>query len=124
MNRKELEAACYEVASNTMWDLRPVDVDAIEAHAAHLVKIAERHEEFIAGQGRDPNLIVRAVKYLNHCHAIPPMVDDTRWFSDMLSVLVELACPNTGASPDLEDFYCDIEEDIAISRADYEDEEE
>jgi hypothetical protein len=122
LNREELKAACYEVATNTMWERRPVDVASIEAVAAQFFKIAEENEEFIVGQGRDPNLIVRAVRYLNHAHAMPPMRDDTHWFYDMLQVLIELACPNTGASRELEAFYQDIEEGIAESRADYEDE--
>ena len=119
LNRDELKAACYEVATNTMWDRRPVDVDSIQAVAAKFFEIAEFHEEFVTGQGRDPNLIIRAVRYLNHVHAMPPMRDDTRWFDDMLQVLVELACPNTGASRDQELFYQDIEQGIAESRANY-----
>ena len=105
LNRDELKAACYAVATNTMWEQRPVDVKSIQAVAANFVKIAEFHEEFVVEQGRDPNLIVRAVRYLDHVHAMPPMRDDTRWFDDMLQVLIELACPNTGASRELEAFF-------------------
>lgn len=119
LDRDELKAACYAVATNTMWEQRPVDVDAIQTVAAKFVEIAKFHEQFVVEQGRDPNLIVRAVRYLDHVHAMPPMRDDTRWFDDMLQVLVELACPNTGASRDQELFYQDIEEGIAQSRADY-----
>ena len=104
LGRDELKAACYQVATNTMWDRRPVDVEAIQTVAAELVKIAEFHEEFVIGQGRDPNLIIRAVGYLNYVHAMPPMRDDTRWFDDMLRVLVELACPNSVGSRELEPF--------------------
>lgn len=119
LNRDELRSACYEVATNTMWERRPVDVESIQAVAAKFVKIAEFHEEFVVGQRRDPNLIVRSVRYLNHVHAMPPMRDDTQWFDDMLQVLIELACPNTGASRDQELFYQDIEKGISESRADY-----
>ena len=45
---------------------------------------------------RDPNLLIRAVRYLAHTHAVPPMGKDTRWFFGVLDVLVKLACPNTG----------------------------
>jgi hypothetical protein len=119
LDREELKSACYGVATNTMWAQRPVDVASIEAVAAEFFKIAADQEEFVRGQDRDPNLIVRAVWYLNHSHAMPPMRDDTQWFYDMLQVLVELACPNTGASPDLEPFFRDVEQGIATSRADY-----
>ena len=119
LNREELKAACYEVATNTMWERRPIDVASIEAVAAQFFKIAEDHEEYVVELGRDPNLIIRAVRYLNHVHAMPPMRDDTDWFYEMLQVLVELACPNTAGSPELEAFYRDIEEGIASLRADY-----
>jgi hypothetical protein len=120
LDHDELKAACYEVATNTMWDRRPVDVDSIQAVSAKFVEIAEFHEQFVTGQGRDPNLIIRAVRYLNHVHAMPPMRDDTRWFNDMLQVLIELACPSEEASADLEGFFEDIETGMAQSRAYYE----
>jgi hypothetical protein len=37
----------------------------------------------------------KAIRYLNHVHAAPPMDDDTIWFYNMLSVVVEIASPNT-----------------------------
>ena len=119
LNRDELKAACYEVATNTMWDLRPVDVDSIQAVAAKFFQIAESHGQFVTEQGRDPNLLIRAVRYLNHVHAMPPMRDDTRWFDDMLQVLIGLACPDEEASAELEAFFQDIEQGIAQSCADY-----
>src|SRR5687768_7763585 len=119
LNRDELEAACYDVGTNTMWDLRPIDVESIQALAANFVKIAESHEKFIVEQGRDPNLIVRAVRYLNHVHAMPPLKDDTRWFEEMLQVLIELACPSEEAAADLEMFFRDIEKGVFQARAAY-----
>lgn len=119
LDRNELKAACYAVATNTMWEQGPVDVDAIQAVAANFVKIAESHEKFIIEQGRDPNLIVRAVRYLNHVHAMPPMKHDTGWFKEMLQVLIELACPSEEAAGDLETFFSDIEEGISQARATY-----
>jgi hypothetical protein len=93
LDRDELKAACYVVATNTMWEQRPVDVDAIQVVAAKFVEIAEFHEQFVVEQERDPNLIVRAVRYLDQVHAMPSMRDDTRWFDDMVQVLVELGLP-------------------------------
>jgi Fic family protein len=121
LDREKLKAACFAVATNTMWERRPVDVEDIEAVAESYFKIAEHHEEFIKGQKRDPNIIVRAVHYINHFHAMPPMKDDTKWFSNMLDVLVELACPNTIASSELESFYRDVEQGITESRSNYQD---
>jgi hypothetical protein len=119
LNRDELETACYDVATNTMWDLRPVDVESIQALAANFMRIAESHEKSIVEQGRDPNLIVEAVRYLNHAHAMPPMKTDTRWFKEMLQVLIELACPSEEASADLEKFFRNVEQGISQARANY-----
>lgn len=68
----------------------------------------------MAALDRDPNLIIRAVLYLPHTHAIPPMRDDTSWFQDMLAVSVELACPHCGTTADLKAFFGDLEEGIAV----------
>ena len=99
LNSEGLHAACVEVARSTLW--RPKEEvqateDDIEALAAQYVEHALHHVEFITDQGRDPNILVRAARYLAHTHAMPPMRHDVGWFSDMLDVLIELACPNTG----------------------------
>ena len=98
LNTEALHAACRAVAEQTLWkpagEKKTTEKD-IEALAGQLSDIALDRLEFITTQGRDPNLLVRAVRYLAHTHAIPPMRNDTGWFVDMLEVLVELACPNT-----------------------------
>lgn len=112
LDRGELMAACNEVARSTMWDLRPVDVTSIQAVADEFYEIALTHLDLLVQEGRDPNLITRAVKYLARSHAIPPMREDTRWFSDMLTALIELACPTCSSDPDSHAFLRDIEEGI------------
>lgn len=57
-------------------------------------QIASEHAEYLIGEGVDPGILVGAVSYLAHMHAIPPMADDERWFAEMLQVLVELIVPN------------------------------
>ena len=47
------------------------------------------------------------------------MADDTRWFAEMLSVLVELAVPNTIAGAESEGLYREIKAGIAVSRSTY-----
>jgi len=47
-----LKDACFHLAKNTMWDLRPVDVADIQAHAENLFKEAKQIEEFIVRQER------------------------------------------------------------------------
>jgi hypothetical protein len=119
LDQSRLRAACFEVARTTLWSRRPTDVLAIQSLADTFFARAVEYEEFVSGQERDPNLITRAVEYLGHTHAIPPMRDDASWFGDMLAVLIELACPNCGAESSAEDFYQDIEFGISVSRSDY-----
>ena len=94
---------------------QPVDVASIEAVAEQFFKITEEYKDFVTEQGRDRNLIVHAVRYLADKHAIPPMRDNTQWFSDMFEVLIELACPNTGATRKSCEFLRDVEDGIAVS---------
>ena len=101
-----------------MYDRRPSSVATIDA-ADRLFNIAVEHEEFVVSQGRDPDLITRAVSYLAHTHAVPLTRDDTRCFSYMLNVLIELACPDAGKPEQFEAFYRDVREGVAISCADF-----
>ena len=112
-----LQRACYEVAKETKWETRPVDTNDIKQLADELYRIASERAKFVAEAERDPNLVTRAVRYLAHVHAIPPMKDDTSWFREMLDALVELACPNTGTTRGIARFFYDIETGIAVSRA-------
>lgn len=41
-------------------------------------------------------VIENAVRYMARVHALPPSGTDTRWFDTTLSVLIEIAVPNTG----------------------------
>jgi hypothetical protein len=116
LDRDALKAACFEAARTAMWDRRPVDVASIDAVASQFFSIALDHEQFVQGQDRDPDLITRGVSYLSRTHAIPPVRNDTTWFSDTLAVLIELACPNAQGSSESESFYLDIEAGIAVSR--------
>ena len=119
LDTKALLNACYETALQTMWGRQPGDADAITALANEFSRIAEEHGDFLIERNRDPNIIVRAVRYLATCHAMPPMRDDTAWFSDMLTAMIELACPDTHVFREHEPFFCDIEQGIAVARSNY-----
>ena len=119
LDRTGLLDACYRISRTTMWARHPVDADRIEAVAGALCEAALTHEDYIVEAGRDPNLLRLCVEYLEKTQAIPPMADDTRWFADMLSVLVELAVPNTIAGAESEGLYREIEAGIALSRSAY-----
>ena len=119
VDRTALLDACYRIARTTMWARHPVDADRIEAVARALCEAALTHEDYIVEAGRDPDLLRLCVEYLEKTQAIPPMADDTRWFADMLSVLVELAVPNSIAGVESEGLYREIEAGIAVSRSAY-----
>lgn len=119
LDRDALKRACLEVAKSIAWRDGPVNDVLAASFAEILCEEALSHEEFIVGQGRDPNMITRAVSYLAHAHAIPPMGADVSWFREMLCVLIELACPNSAGRKENERLYRDIEDGIRIARDDY-----
>ena len=110
LDDEALRAACLELSKQTMW----VEVQSV---ADGYYRTAIDYFEFIEGQGRDPNMLTRAVNYLAHTHAIPPMQDDQRWFSDMMMALIELACPNAGQTAKSAEFLNDIEAGIEEIRS-------
>ena len=119
LDRPALMNACHRVVRTTMWARHPIDADRLQAVARSLCEVALTYEDQIVEAGRDPNLLRFCVEYLETTQAIPPMADDTRWFADMLSVLVELAVPNTVANTRAEGLYREIEAGIAVSRSSY-----
>jgi hypothetical protein len=73
MDRDNILDACYSVARNTMWDRRPVDTADITRVADALAAIAREKKHEVAARDGDPDVVVRAVRYLARAHAIPPM---------------------------------------------------
>lgn len=120
LDRDRLSLSCLELARSIVWHKSPVDDVLAKSFAAILLNEAVRHEEFLIGQGRNPNIITFAVSYLAHTHAIPPLGTDLGWFRDGLAVLIELCSPNCrGRSAD-ERLYKEIEHGLMIARGDYE----
>ena len=81
LNIEALHAACLGVAREKLWKPKGEKksmVKKIEALAKKLHSVALTHIGFIIEQRNDPNLLVRAVRYLAHTHAIPPMRDSTQ----------------------------------------------
>jgi hypothetical protein len=118
LDRAALNNACFSLAKNRKWERRPIDVGSIETLATRLADIAMDYVEYLEAQGRDPNIVVRAIRYIQHHHGYPEG-DRTDGFRERLEVLVELASPNTGATADSEAFYQDIEQGMAEARAEY-----
>ena len=107
---EELHNACFGVARTTKWSQRPID-------AAEITAVAEKFFEIAKGQVStgleiDIPLITRAVRYLGQVHAIPPMDDNTVWFSEMLRAVLEIARPNTSVEEENKAFLRDMRNGI------------
>jgi len=113
-----LHFACFKLARNRLWQMRLVDTAKIERLADSFYEIAINHLELIGNRNRDPNILVRAVRYLEQIDALPPTDDDAQWFQQTLSVLLELACPSVRHTEESCEFLNDVEEGIAEGRSD------
>ncbi|MEX3905586.1 hypothetical protein [Paraburkholderia sp. BR14312] len=115
LDKAALDEACRKLASQVLWTGKGESMDVVETLAARFRERCIYHEEFIVGQDRDPNILVRAVRYLTQVHAIPPMGTDALWFERMMQCLVELAVPNTGLSPEGAEVLRDIQVGVQLS---------
>jgi hypothetical protein len=108
-----LEHACFELARSTKWATRPIDTNDIRALADQLSNIAKDKAAHMASLGADISMVTRAVHNLHQAHAIPPMGDDTSWFSDMLEAMLKVAYPNSGLDGEVKAFLGDLLRRIA-----------
>lgn len=115
MHLDTLRQACANLARTTMWDLRPVDTERIQALADQFFSEAAKCMELIESPD-DPAVVVRAVNFLRSTYAIPPMKDDTAWFKQALDLLLHLVYPNAAADEDGEAFLEDLEAGIVRAR--------
>jgi hypothetical protein len=113
-----LKFACREVAKAVLWQNGAVSTDLVETLGAKFLKIAEEHQDFVRRQRESDEVIERAVRYIAHVHAIPPSGTDTNWFCQTLSILMELAVPNSGLTPEASEFLACVQEGIRESLAD------
>lgn len=125
LDRDFLLRACQKVVKSSLRQpSKPthindvIDTDQIKRLTKMYFEEALQHVEFIQDQGRDPNMIARAVIYLAESQAIPPMKEDLMWFSNMLQALLELACPNIIITKDAQQFFEDIKSGIEIAKLD------
>ncbi|MEA5112997.1 MAG: hypothetical protein VB050_03135 [Geobacteraceae bacterium] len=116
MNHEALRAACFEAARKSMADIRPTDVSKIKRLAEIFYKHSLHHVGRLRDQGCDTQILVRAVEYLAHTHAISPMHDSTEWFMFMLRALLELACPDVEQNTESISFLSDLEYGIKTAR--------
>ncbi|CAB3861031.1 hypothetical protein [Achromobacter denitrificans] len=113
MDYAEFEAACRELAKATLWTGGEASADIIETQTHNLMKRSESNIAYIADMGRDPNMLTRAIRYIAHTHAIPPMGTDIEWFAATVECLIELAVPNAGQTVESSAFLHDLQEGIS-----------
>lgn len=116
LRKGALNDACVQLATQVLSSSSGVSADLVETLAARFQHEALHHLEFIEGQGRDPNVLTRAVHYIADAHAIPHMGTDIIWFRSMMDFAVELAVPNSGLSSEGAAFLADVQDGIAIER--------
>lgn len=116
LRKGALNDACVELAKQILSSRKGISADLVETLAARFQSEALHHLEFIEGQGRDPNLLTRAVHYIADAHAIPPMGTDAVWFRSMIDFAVELAVPNSGVSDEGIAFLADVRDGLKVER--------
>lgn len=111
----DLEQACLRLALAIKIVKEPISSDDARGLAQRFLAVAA--DRIYLPLGIDSPLVARAVRYLTHVHAIPPMGDDTLWFSHMLSAVLEIAGPNAVVDEQNKAFLKDMADgiDSAIS---------
>lgn len=116
-----LQAACLELARVVLAaGHAQVSNDILETLADRFHREVADFAPGIARAGRDPNLLTRAVYYLNDAHALPLMGTDMEWFRQTLVCLVELAVPGIALSEQGGAFLRDVQVGIEQSLGDLE----
>jgi hypothetical protein len=108
VNRAQLRSTCMQLSFDLLALTGHQETQELcEAKADAFMRDALNYESFLITVGRDPNILIGAVSYLDHHHAIPPMLNGKRWFRNMLEVLIEIAAPNSIGVPSLKSFYAE-----------------
>jgi hypothetical protein len=107
---------CRAITQNTLWNSpNPKGLDEM-FDSSEREALAQKYFEHCLlilrvgvypDPGKDPRVVLRAVKYLGS-FAIPPMGSRVTWFSEGLHVLLNLAWPISGTPVGGEPFFDDI----------------
>ena len=121
LDEAALQQACQELARVVLAAGQPqVSNDILETLADRFFREVVDFAPGVARAGRDPNLLTRAVHYLNDAHALPLMGTDMEWFRQALVCLVELAVPGIALSEQGGAFLRDVRLGIEQSLGDLE----
>jgi hypothetical protein len=116
LHESMLRVACFKLARNRLWQMRLIDAEEVECLADSFYEIAINHVELIGTKNRDPNLLIRAVRFLELIDGDSPTEDDPQWFQQSLSMLIELACPSVRHTDESCEFLDDLESGIVEAR--------
>ena len=116
LHESMLHIACFKLARNRLWQMRLIDAEEVECLADSFYEIAINHIELIGSKNRDPNLLVRAVRFLELIDGNSLTEDDAQWFQQSLSMLIELACPSIRHTDESCEFLEDLESGIVEAR--------
>jgi hypothetical protein len=117
MEEKGLSTACTHLARQVLYGNGSESKDVVETLAGKFLAICEQHQHYVRCNRESDNVIENSVWYLADVHAIPPMGTSTSWFSEAMSVLIELAVPNTALGANSARLMPQIQEGIAQSLA-------
>jgi hypothetical protein len=119
LDEEELHEACVDLARVVLASGQPqVSMDILETVAARFEREAVDFAPMVARADRDPNLLVRAIRYIVDAHALPLMGTDMDWFRQTLACLVELAVPGIALSDKGGAFLRDVQVGIDQSLGD------
>jgi hypothetical protein len=122
LDQDDLREACLDLARVVLASSQPtVSSDILETVAARFEREAVDFAPMVARAGRDPNLLVRAMRYIVDAHALPLMGTDMDWFRQTLACLLELAVPGIALSEKGGAFLRDVQEGIRQSLSDLDD---
>ena len=113
MDEKGLPAACAHLARQVLYRNGSESKDVVETLAEKFLVICEQHQNHVRRNRESDDVLENAVWYLAEVHAIPPMGTSTTWFSEAMTVLVELSVPNTELSARAAKVMPQIQEGIA-----------
>jgi hypothetical protein len=105
-NTEEVAEACLELALNIKMIDKPITSHEARDLAREFAQIATGFESDKLDIDRP--LLARAIRYLAHVHAMPPMGDNTEWFTNMLTAVIEVARPNTAVDGEAKLFLRDM----------------
>ena len=121
LDEQALQDACLDLARVVLAAGQPqVSHDILETLGDRFFREVVDFAPGVARAGRDPNLLTRAVHYLNDAHALPLMGTDMEWFRQALVCLVELAVPGIALSEQGGAFLRDVQLGIEQSLGDLE----